>query len=243
MTTVVHFETEVRSTPLYTVRQASRYLDLPESTFRDWSTGYERASAGRTAVTGKAVLTRLQGPRGSRAPGIPFIGLAEGAVLAAFRRAGVPLQRIRPALEQLDVEMGVEHALASNGLFTDGAEVLFDHARRNDESGDDSTCELVVVRNGQRVFNDVVDSYLRRLEYGEDGYVSLLRLPAFEAAEVVVDPSRGFGQPIFARGGARIDDAIDMFLAGEALADVAEEDGVTTGDVEAVARVATRIAA
>jgi hypothetical protein len=64
-----------------------------------------------------------------RDPVIPFVGLAEGLVLTAMRRAGVPLQRIRPALARLDEELGLQHALASSRLYTDGAEVVVDSAR------------------------------------------------------------------------------------------------------------------
>ena len=53
-----------------------------------------------------------------------------------------------------------------------------------------------------------MDSYLQRLEFDDQGYVRLIRLPAYEVAEVVVDPARGFGQPIFVRGGARLEDAL-----------------------------------
>jgi hypothetical protein len=59
---------------------------------------------------------------------VPFVGLAEGMMLAAIRQAGVPLQRIRPALVRLSEELGIEHALASRALYTDGAEVLYDFA-------------------------------------------------------------------------------------------------------------------
>jgi hypothetical protein len=54
---------------------------------------------------------------------MPFIGLAEAYALAAFRHAGVPMQRIRPAIDVLARELGVEYALASRRLYTDGAEV------------------------------------------------------------------------------------------------------------------------
>jgi hypothetical protein len=134
-------------------------------------------------------------------------------VLTAMRRAGVPLQRIRPAVARLDEELGLQHALASRRLYTDGAEVLYDYG----ETGEDAARaarELVVVRSDQRVFNEVVDAYLRRVEFADDGYVQLIRLSADEVAEVVVDPARGFGQPIFARGGARLVDALGMFRAG-----------------------------
>lgn len=135
-------------------------------------------------------------------------------------------------------------SLASRRLYTDGAEVLYDYA----ESGGDPTAtravrELVVVRNGQSVFNEVVESYLSRVEFGDDGYARLIRLPAYTVAEVLVDPRRGFGQPVFARGGARLEDALAMFRAGESLDVVADEYGLPAEQLEDAVRIATRIAA
>lgn len=230
-------------TPLYTLAEAARYLDVPASTVATWTHGYRRKQAGRREVLGSPVLTAL--PRaGGRRPIIPFVGLAEGLVLTGLRRSGVPLQRIRPALAKLDEQLGVRHALASQRLYSDGAEVLYDYA----ESGDDPDAaraahQLVVVRDGQGVFNEVVQAYLRQLEFGADGYVRLIRLPAYEVADVIVDPERGFGQPIFARGGARLEDALSLFRAGESLAVVAEEFGVPRDQLEDAVRVATRLAA
>ncbi|HEX3705036.1 MAG TPA: DUF433 domain-containing protein [Mycobacteriales bacterium] len=228
--------------PLYTLTEAARYLDVPPSTLTSWAKGYRRKIPGRPAVVGAPVLTAIQTK--NRGPVVPFVGLAEGLVLSAIRQGGVPLQRIRPALAVIEKTFGVQHALASKRLFTDGAEILFDYA----ENGDDPDAaraarELVVVRNGQRVFNDVVEAYLRRIEFGKDGYARLIHLPAYQIAEVVVDPTRGFGQPIFARGGARLEDAIALFRAGESLDTVAEEYGVPRQDIEDAVRIATRIAA
>jgi uncharacterized protein (DUF433 family) len=122
--------------------------------------------------------------------------------------------------------------------------VLFDYA----ESADDPTvaraaCELVVVRNDQRVFNEVVEAYLQRVEFGAEGYPRLIHLPAYEVADIVVDPERGFGQPIFARGGTRLEDALALFRAGEPLDVVAEEYGVPRDQLEDAVRIATRAAA
>lgn len=227
-------------TPLYTVPDAARYLDVPASTLTTWTHGYRRRPPGRREVIGGPILEAL--PRVSRrSPVIPFIGLAEGLVLAAMRRSGVLLQRIRPALARLDEEFGLQHALASERLYTDGAEVLFDYA----ETGDDPAAarELVVVRNDQRVFNEIVEAYLRRLDFSSDGYPRLIHLPAYEIADVVVDPTRGFGQPIFARGGVRLEDALALFRAGEPLDVVAEEYGVPREQLEDAVRIATRPAA
>lgn len=229
--------------PLYTVADAARYLDVPSTTLATWTHGYRRQSAGRPEVRGASILTALPAV-GPRRPVIPFIGLAEGLVLTAMRHSGVPLQRIRPALAQLDTEFGLQHALASRRLYTDGAEILFDYAASTeDQQVADAARELVVVRNGQRVFNEVIQSYLRRLDFGVDGYPVLIHLPAYEPADVVVDPARGFGQPIFARGGARLDDALQLFRAGEPLSTVADEYGISREDLEAAVRIATRRAA
>ena len=231
------------TTPLYTVTEAARYLDVPASTLATWTHGYRMQAPGRREVIGAAVLTAL--PRsGGRGPVIPFVGLAEGLVLTAMRSSGVPLQRIRPALMRLEKELGLAHAVASKSLYTDGAEVLYDYAVR----GDDPTAaraarDLVVVRNNQRVFNEIVDGYLRRLDFGDDGYARLIHLPAYAMADIVVDPMRGFGQPIFARGGARIEDALSLFRAGEPLEAVAEEYGIPPVQLEDAVRIATRVAA
>lgn len=230
--------------PLYTVSEAARHLGVPTSTFSAWAHGYVRQpTEGRNLVSGDAVVTALPVKAKGEAS-VPFVGLAEGLVLAAIRRAGVPLQRIRPALALLSEQVGLQHALASKHLYTDGAEILFDYAQRHGDTPEArSARQLVVVRKNQYVFNDVVEQYLQRVTFGTDGYVSLIRLPQYREADVVVDPRRGFGQPTFARGGARLEDVLGAFRAGEPLQVLTEEYGVPMTELEDALRVATRVAA
>lgn len=224
--------------PLYTLAEAARILDVPTSTFQTWARGYVRRPRGRRVVTGDAVVTSL--PAGPGTPTVPFVGLAEGLVLAAIRRQGVPLQRIRPALDVLRRELGVEHALASRKLYTDGAEVLYDYAEHAGDTPEGQTVrELVVVRNRQRVFSDIVDAYLRRVTFADDGWAERITLPQYDRATVIADPRFSFGQPTFARGRARITDALERFWAGEDLDEVAAEFGVPRVELEDVVRVAS----
>lgn len=220
--------------PLYTQAEASRYLGLPESTFRNWSRGYHAVVEGR-AVSGRPVITAL-GEVGRRGPAIPFVGLAEGYALAAIRKTGVPLQRVRPALERLSQEMGIQHALASQKLFTDGAEVLFDYAGKAGGEDAEAVRELVVVRHGQRVFTEAVEGCLQQIVFDSDGFAARVPLPGFEHAHLVADVRRSFGQPIFAHGGARLEDALSLFRAGEKLSVVAEEYGIPYVELEDAVR-------
>jgi uncharacterized protein (DUF433 family) len=59
----------------------------------------------------------------------------------------------------------------------------------------------------------------------------------------VIDPRRGFGQPTFVAGGARVEDALGMFLSGESLATVSAEYGVPENELEDAVRVASRLIA
>lgn len=226
------------SVPLYTQAEASTYLGVPESTFRSWARGYHLQRSGKEII-GHPVITALD-KTAARDASIPFVGLAEGYALAAIRRSGVPLQRVRPALERLSVEMGMTHALASQGLFTDGVEVLFDYAKTTSDDDAAALRKLVVVRDGQRVLGDMVERYLRRIEFGPDGYATAVPLLGFDHAHLVADARRSFGQPIFAHGGARLADALSMFRAGEEISVVAEEFGVPNLELEDAIRHAVR---
>ena len=58
-----------------------------------------------------------------------------------------------------------------------------------------------------------------------------------------VDPRQAFGQPLVVHGGARVEDLVDRFQAGDGFADSADDFGVAVEEVEDVIRVALRHAA
>jgi hypothetical protein len=179
-------EDEVYRLPLYTPPQAAHIVDVAPATLRNWVRGYAYKTLGGVVEAFPMITTAR--PGSSRGPSVPFLGLAEAYVLAAFRAVGVPMQRIRPAIEWLDQNIGLPAALASERLVTDGAEILFDFSRRSDlEDAEAARAidDLVVVRNQQRVFVPVVSRYLRMISYRQ-GYVELIRLPQFDAVEVTV---------------------------------------------------------
>ena len=158
-------------------------------------------------------------------------------MLAAFRRAGVSLQHIRRAVAVLEREIGVEHALASRRLYTDGAVILFDYATSEHDD------ELTDVVTRQRVFAPVVEEYLQRIEHGADGWADRLASPVTARPVVVVDPRRAFGQPIFVRGAAPVESVVGRIKAGEPLVEVADDFGVPAADVRDYLDAAVPLAA
>lgn len=196
--------------PLYSQGEAARIIQTPTSSFTRWAHGhrFKQRQQGEWGSS-PALLTGVGHGRGIT---VPFNALAEGFIIESFRRAGLPMARIRPAIDALRDGIGLENALLSERLMTDGAEILY----RNGEG------DLIVVRNRQGVFNEVVQAFLKSITY-RDGFVSLIGLPTYETVEVVVDPYRNAGQPTIDRLGVRVDDVLSRVRAGESLREVGDD--------------------
>lgn len=142
------------------------------------------------------------------------------------------MQRIRPAVKRLSEEIGIAHALASQRLFTDGVEVIYDYATSEHD------VRLTVVRTGQQQFKEIIAEYLECITYGSDGIASSLKLSLFEHTDVVVDPRRGFGMPVLAHHSVRVEDLVDRFRAGDGILEIADDFRVNPREIEDVIRVA-----
>ncbi len=81
-------DTDRFSTLLYGLEEAADYLTVTPTTLTAWAYGYERRPTGARGASARPIITAVRQER----PGdlaVPFIGLAEADVLAAFRHAGV----------------------------------------------------------------------------------------------------------------------------------------------------------
>lgn len=211
---------------LYTVTGAARYVGMPPSTLATWARGYERQRPGRPTVKQGPVITALESVDADRRT-IPFIGLVEAAVVQAFRQTGLPLQRIRSALEVLVAGGDFEHALASRRLFSDGANVLYDYAA---SENDRQLRLLTVVTSGQRVFHEVIQDYLTRITFGDDWATELI-LPVTERPLLRVVPDVAGGDPLFVEGGAPLSAVRSRIKGGEPMESVAADYEVPIDDI------------
>ncbi|HEU5156179.1 MAG TPA: DUF433 domain-containing protein [Streptosporangiaceae bacterium] len=223
--------------PLYRKAEAARIIAVPSTTFRNWAVGYAFKRLDGSEVVSQPIVTTVQ-PATPQGLSVPFIGLAEAYIVAAFKQAGVPMRRIRPAVLWLQEHIGLEQALASERLKTDGAEVLWDYGHQSGDEADRQMVEgLVVVRSGQQVFRPVVSNYLQRVTY-ENGWTRVIELPTYQDVSVVVDPWLNGGQPTLAARGVRVADIVDRLAAGEDPVDVADDYDIPRRDVEFLRRVA-----
>lgn len=210
-------------TPMYSQAETAHIVGATTSTVQRWLTGY--------SVDGRLRRPLVDSARTGRGFTVPFVGLAEVFVLNAFRKAGLPMQRIRPAVDILKKEIGLEHALANDQLVTDGAEILLD-------SQDPDDRRLIVVRNGNAVFNEVVSDYLQSISFGDFGYATSLLLPQYPHLKVRVDPRMNGGRPSLVERGVAVDDVLNRVRAGEEPRLVADDYGITHEDVLNLNRLA-----
>jgi uncharacterized protein (DUF433 family) len=217
---------EAYTAPLYTQAEAARIVDVPSNTFRNWSRGYAWKTVTGTK-TAEGLITLA--PNFGRLV-VPFVGLAEAYVIASLKQAGLPMQRIRPAVEGLKAEMGLSEALLSSRLQTDGVEVLYEYVAEDLEDG---AAGLAVVRDKQLVFRDAVAQYLKTVSYSGDGLIESF-MPRQYHSTVIVDPLLNGGQPSFVVSGVRVEDIARRVRAGEPMADLAEDYDIPVRDIETV---------
>ncbi len=224
--------------PLYTVADAARLVGMHPATLTAWAHGYRRKFPDRRPVEQDPVITAMRTLGG---PSVPFVGLVEATVVQAFRSTGLPLQRVRRALEALRNQRELEHALASRRLYTDGAQVLYDYARQEAEP---QLRLLTVVVSGQRVFHEVIAEYLERIDFNGDRWATGLIVPATEREILRIRPEIAHGDPLFMAGGAPLSAVASRWKAGEPASSIADDYGVPVADIqEAVDALVTPVAA
>jgi uncharacterized protein (DUF433 family) len=204
---------ELLDRPIYSFGQVDHILRLTPGTARRWIDGYTRGARAyepvvRTASTGDETVTWGE--------------FVETRLLSEYRDAGVPLIRMRPAVERLREELNTRYPLASakTWLATDGRELV----RKVQDEVNLNQRLAIVVRTGQGVlaWSHEADDFQRSAEWtanSVDAQIRALR-PVADIPEVRIDPLRSFGEPVVR--GVRTDIIAELRRAGDTTQMIAE---------------------
>jgi uncharacterized protein (DUF433 family) len=143
---------------------------------------------------------------------LSFLDLMEVRFVHAFREHGVSWKVIRRAEEHAADVLRTTHPFATNRFRSDGETILGDIA--------DRTNGLWDMAHKQRVFADVVDAFMKGIEWADDGLAARWR-PLEDSMRVVVDPARSFGVPLLDDENVPTRAIFDAVEAGESVDAVA----------------------
>lgn len=209
---------------LFTPREVSSFLDIPQTTVYSWL---------RPAEKGPQLVHQIAPERRGHAS-VPFVALVEAHVLRALRDLHLTKRQIRRVVDDVREEFNTEYALATYRIATDGIDVFIEHVDG----------ELSRAGDRQAPIREVITDHLQYVNFDPSGaseYATSLKLPRFKGASVIVDPRFGWGVPIVEKNRVPVSVVVDLWSAGESMEAVADEYGLTVGDVEAICR-ATRAA-
>lgn len=215
---------------VYSFRQIDDILGLRAGTSSRWIDGYERGQKFYEPVirpehTGDTVATWGE-----------FI---ECRLLSEYRTAGVSIQRMRPAVERLREMTNSRYPLASARLWIapEGRELV---AQVQEDVKLDHALALVVIRSGQTVldWSDRAESFRHAVVWSSESADAepVLVRPNPQIPQVIVDPQRGYGDPVIEGRNVPTSVLRELFDAGESIGQVADAYELTTAQVEAAVR-------
>lgn len=163
----------------------------------------------------------------------------ETCLLSEYRDAGIPLIRMRPAIDRLRDELQTPYPLASarTWLDTEGRELVL---KIQEAVGLERQLALVVVRTGQQMleWSDPADEFRRSVEWtgADDQAQPCLVRPVTGLSDVVIDPRRGLGEPVIADRGVRTEVIGELVRAGDSPDMIADLYELKRSEVDAAVR-------
>ncbi len=220
-------QADPRDLPAYGIPEAAHYLRIPRSTLRAWVAGQAYRANNATRFF-KPVIALPDKHLGL----LSFINLVEAHVLDAIRRQHeISLQKVRKAVDYLSQRLGSRHPLVEERFETDGVDLFIRLYG-----------ELVnLSQPGQLAMREILEAYLRRIEWDEAGIVARLypftrkRMPD-EPRAIVIDPRISFGRPVLAGSGIATAIIAERYKAGESIDQLANDYDRERLDIEEAIR-------
>ncbi|MCC6452389.1 MAG: DUF433 domain-containing protein [Acidobacteria bacterium] len=219
-----------RDLPAYSLKDASRYVDVPLNTLRSWI-------RGRSYPTekGRQFWQPIIQRPSARETALSFTNLIEAHVLSAMRRIhNVQMVTVRKALDYLSKQFDSIHPLAEHDFETDGLDLFV--AKYG---------QLInVSKGGQIAMKEILEIYLKRIERDENGLARQLfpftRLSTSQHRDdpkiVAINPLVAFGRPVISGTGIPTTIVAERYKTGESIREIADDYQRTTVEIEEAIR-------
>ncbi len=195
--------------PVYGVVEAAGLLGLRADRTRAWLDGYERqgvkyAPVIRVEPSGDDIVTWGE-----------FVELG---YLREYRRKGVPLQRLRPVIDELRKEFATPYPLATAKPYLYGKELVLELQHKN---GIPRSIAIVIASGQTIALADEAMRFFKKVEFDPPDQGDVRRVhPAGRASPVVIDPLVRFGRPSVQ--GVATERLWELFDAGESVDEIAD---------------------
>jgi hypothetical protein len=182
---------------IYTPAEAAFYAREHTATIERWLRGDAR---GAPVVEAQFDDERF----------VSFLDFVQALAIANIRRQyDVPLQTIRQAVDEARHRHGVEYPFAENhrvylldrwqGEEPGQHDERAQRERRYDlyiRRPDESMVQLTGRHRGNLTFKEIVQLYLKQLDFGPSGLAVQYRPFRYDGLEIVMNPKRRFGEPL-----------------------------------------------
>ncbi len=203
-----------REIPTYSVRDAARYLRIPQGTIRSWVVG-----RNYTTATGPKAFHPLIVVMDRKPSLLSFTNLIEVHVLRAMRKDHkIQLDKVRTALDYLEEQFQISHPLARQRFRTDGMDLFIDRYGTL----------INASRQGQTALKDALNRHLDRIEPDDQGLA--MKLYPFTRSQeessprlVSIDPRVAFGRLVIVGSGIPTRILAERYHAGDSIAELAED--------------------
>jgi uncharacterized protein (DUF433 family) len=163
---------------------------------------------------------------------LSYLQLIELGVVAAMRKAGVSLNKIRQAREYLAKQLGSQFPFAQYKFKTDGKKLFMDYGQVMGPRDRDKLLSLN--EHGQLAWNEIIGRRLREFEYDDDLGTVLRWRVAGENSPIWIDPRIAFGAPQVSGVPTRV--LRERWNSGESVDDIADDYELEGRDVAAALR-------
>lgn len=193
---------------IYSVSETSRLTGVSPRRIRCWLGGYTYRARQRDELRFVQPLFRAQHAPIKGSLALSFLDLVEVRFVDAFRSRGVTWPTLRKAAARAQKLFGTDHPFATQRLFTDGHAIFAEIPNGVREKG------LMDIVRSQPVFRKLIEPFIQVLDFSPED-LAVRWYPLAGDRNVVIDPARGFGQPIVTKEGVPTSALYKAHLAGE----------------------------